>query len=577
MTETKIKQTNTSAFKRHWQSLKAGLERFGRALIIPISILPIMAIIGAIGYIMISAGTKTGAIHNATFKAFANGIKLLGMSPIYNLDILFAIGLSAGLAKTEKVSAALSGIAALISFYFAANVLLSYTNLKDSLPKAEVGKLETIQRFGKYSNGFNLNALGGILSGYVGYKVHQYTYKLQFPKAIAFFGGPKFSPVATFIIGFLIGLPLTWIWVYVYKAMAAIGRGIRDLGAGGSFLYGFTNRLLLPFGLHNVPNAILRYTPAGGTWTYTPVGGKPETFEGFYNILLAKLQHGIKITPADSLISVGTYPTNIFALPGAAVGMFLAVPKARRKLAAPIIFGAVSSSILSGVTEPIEFTFIFTAPLLWVTHAFLTGFTYMFMYLSGTAAISGTGEGIITWFIYNAPAYELVPRVWMLWVLGPLFFIEYLVVFYFMITKLNLNTPGRDAEEFKLYTKQDFRNKLKNQSLEDSSSDNQTTINNDYNIEQLLANPILEGEKAEDIKKAVNLITAYGGFSNMKEIGACISRLRIAVVDKNLVNKDLIKQNGSLGIVDSGEQVQSVFGAKAMVYARIMNLIKTIE
>lgn len=545
-----------SGLKNGFQKFRKGLERFGRSLIVPVSILPIMAIIGAIGYIMISAGSAAGkdAIYNTSkaYKGIANAIKLIGMSPIYNLDILFAIGLATGLAKDEKVSAALCGIAALIAFYFAGNVLFKYANIGSVLPKTLVGKLQTIERFGKDSNSFNLNALGGILAGYLGYFVHKYTYKLQFPTAIAFFGGPKFSPVATFLCSFLIGLPFTYFWVYIYYAIAKMGQGIRALGAGGSFLYGLTNRLLLPFGLHNVPNAILRYTAAGGTWTFD---GTP--YEGFYAILLAKLQHGQAISAQDSMISNGTYPTNIFALPGAAVAMFLAVPKDKRKIAAPIIFGAVSSAVLSGVTEPIEFTFVFAAPVLWLAHCLMTGFTYMFMYLAGAGMVSGTGEGLITWFIYNAPAYKIVSRVWMLWALGPVFFVEYFVVFYLLITKMNLNTPGRNDMVIKLMTKKEFREAREKQH-ETNSAEAEA----------------LQGEKPEDITMAYQLIELYGGFENMLEIGACISRLRISVNDKEKVKRDEIKALGAAGVVESGDQIQSVFGAKAMVYARIMNNIK---
>ncbi|WP_025755740.1 PTS transporter subunit EIIC, partial [Mycoplasmopsis cricetuli] len=439
------KKQSLNLNKNFFDKFKKGLERFGRSLIVPVSILPIMAMIGAIGYIMISAGkTSVQSIYytSVTYKTIAEAIKAIGLAPIYNLDILFAIGLATGLAKDEKVSAALCGIAALIGFYFAGNILLKYTSLVKQLPQQLVGKLSTVDRFGKNSNSFNLNALGGILAGYLGYFVHKYTYRLQFPTAIAFFGGPKFSPVATLLVAFLLGMPLTFLWVYIYYLIAQMGQGIRSLKAGGSFLYGFTNRLLLPFGLHNVPNAILRYTAAGGT--YEQINGESKTIiEGFYNILIAKVHDNVTITAQDSMISNGTYPTNIFALPGAATAMLLAVPRGKRKLAFPVIFGAVTSSILSGVTEPIEFTFIFAAPILWIAHCFMTGLTYMFMYISGAGMIAGTGEGIITWILYNATAYKIVNRVWMLWVLGPIFFLEYLIVFYLLIWKLNLKTPGR--------------------------------------------------------------------------------------------------------------------------------------
>lgn len=525
----------------HLASIRASFERFGRAMLMPVSVLPLMAIIGAIGYVFLSIGEKTGAINNTGYKTFATALKLLGMLPIYNLDILFAIGLAAGLARAEKVSAALSGFLALVALYFAGNLLIDSAGL-------DTPDQSTINRFGKYSNSYNLNALGGLLAGYIGYLTHRFTYQLQFPQAIAFFGGPKFSPVAATIIAYIIGFPLTYVWLYINRGMVIMGEGIRAMGAGGSFLYGFTNRLLLPMGLHNVPNAVLRYTAAGGVY----VNAAGDTVEGFYSILNAKLLDGAQITASDSMISNGTYPTNIFALPGAAVAMWLAVPKAKRAKAAPIIFGAVSSSVLSGVTEPIEFTFIFVAPILFVAHAVMTGFTYMFMYLSGAGMVAGTGEGIITWLAFNATGADHIDRVWMLWVLGPVFFIEYLGVFYFLIIKLDLKTPGRDNKAIALMTKAQFR-------------EAKGIINTQVTI---------KGEKSADIVMAQKLITFYGGWANIDDVAACISRLRIEVKNKEKVQKEQIKALGAAGVIDAGKQVQSVFGAKAMVYARIMNKLR---
>ncbi|WP_025755752.1 PTS transporter subunit EIIC, partial [Mycoplasmopsis cricetuli] len=437
---------SVSSAKNFFKKFVKALERFGRSLIVPIAILPLMAIIGAIGYLLISIGKQTPeSIYYTSkiYKGIAEAIKAIGLAPIYNLDILFAIGLATGLAKDEKVSAALCGIAALIGFYFAGNILENYAKISNALPVELTKNLPIIDRFGKNTKFFNFSTLGGILAGYLGYFVHKYTYRLQFPTAIAFFGGPKFSPVATILISFIIGLPFSYIWVYIYYAIAKIGQGVRSSGAGGAFVYGMVERLLIPFGLHHVPNAILRYTSAGGTWTFTNVEGTKETFEGFYSILFAKLDHGVKITVEDSMISNGSYAIKIFSLPGAAVAMFLAVPKEKRKIAAPIIFGAVASSFLSGITEPIEFTFIFVAPILWIAHSVMTGLNFMFLYLAKVSAIAGTGEGIITWFLYNIPAHNILPNFWMLWVLGPIFFLEYLIVFYLLIWKLNLKTPGR--------------------------------------------------------------------------------------------------------------------------------------
>ncbi|WP_051619041.1 PTS transporter subunit EIIC [[Mycoplasma] collis] len=567
-----LKNTNSFNYKNFFSKIVKNLEQFGRTLIVPISILPIMAIVGAIGYIMISIG-KSPLVNvyntSATYKGISEGIRIIGLAPIYNLDILFAIGIATGLAKDEKISAALCGIVALIGFYFAGNVLDKYAQITNKLPENLTKSLQSIERFGKNSKFFNLNTLGGILAGYLGYFIRKYTYRLQLPMVIAFFGGPKFSPVATLLIAFIVGLPFAYLWVYIYYFIALIGQTIKKSKAGGAFVYGFFERLLILFGLHHVSNSILRFTPAGEVFNHlNPETGKTEIIEGFFNILLYKVNNGINITIEDSMISNETYATKIFSLPGAALAMLLAVPKEKRKKAVPIIFGAVASSFLSGIIEPIEFTFIFVAPILYIAHSIMTGFSFMIMYLANIGAVAGTGKGIITWFLYNVPAYKIISNFWIIWIVGPIFFAKYFVVFYFLITKLNLKTPERDDYKFKLFSKKDYKNKQNKKIISEE--------NKNLNFENLIKNDLLNKEKHEDVQKSIKLIEFYGGFENMIEIVACISRLRISVKDKNKVDKQAIKTMGASGVVETNIQVQSVFGSKAMVYSRIINNIKKI-
>ncbi|ARU91006.1 PTS system, N-acetylglucosamine-specific IIA component PTS system, N-acetylglucosamine-specific IIB component PTS system, N-acetylglucosamine-specific IIC component [Spiroplasma clarkii] len=441
MKKEKIKSTQITPWTRFkgWLSKARGsMESFGRAILVPVTVIPLLALIGSVGYAMQAIAVEAGT-YEGTVKIIADAIKNIGMIAITNIDFLVAVGLAAGLAKQEKIAAALSGLMAYAALHFAANLMIQSIH-PDMLSGTGPKENGLAIRFGVMS--FQYNAFGGMIAGLIGYIVHKYTYRLKFPKYLAFFGGPRFSPVASTLIAWLVGMPLGISWIYISRGLVAFGKGIGSLGPASPFLYGVTNRALIPFGLHQVTNYFLYYTSVGTTW----VDSTGRTIEGIYSVAIAKLGEGVFLTAKDTWIINGTFPTNMFSLLGAALALYFVIPKENRKVAGSAIISAMMASFLAGTTEPIEFTFLFTAPWLYGIHVLFTGITYLLMYVCNFAQVSTRGSGLITWIAVNAVNFRNIQNVWGLFIIGPIMGSIYFVTFYFLIKYFNWNTPGRDGQ-----------------------------------------------------------------------------------------------------------------------------------
>lgn len=502
------------------KKIRSSIETFGRAILVPVTVIPLLALIGSIGYAGQAISTELGT-YDGTTKIIFDAIKNIGMIAISNIDFLVAIGLAAGLAKSEKVSAALSGLMAYAALHFAANIMLQVVYPEMLKNAKEFG---LITRFGVTS--FQYSAFGGVIAGLLGFYVHKKTYKCKFPEFLSFFGGPRFSPVASTLVGWIIGMPLGILWIYISQGLKAVGNSWQHMGAGAPLLYGITNRALIPFGLHQVINYFLYYTSVGATWV-NPITG--ETIEGIYNIAIAKLGAGEFIYTKDTWIVNGTFPTNIFSLGGASLAMYFCIPKPNRKVGGSAIISAMLASVLAGTTEPIEFTFLFTAPLLYVAHVIFTGFTYMIMYVCNFAQVSTRGSGLITWLAVDALNWKNIENVWGIFVVGPIMGTIYFGSFYFMIKKLNYNTPGRDGE---MAVMGDKRSKDKN--------DN--------------------NEMKDDFSDLI--IDGLGGQENIKIMANCITRLRVTLYDKTKIDKTILEQTKPYGYSEIDDQIQIVYGPR---------------
>ncbi|ALD66338.1 PTS transporter subunit EIIC [Spiroplasma cantharicola] len=529
------KEIKKTKFKKFLTTLRSGLEQFGRAILVPVTVIPLLALIGSIGYAGQAIATEVGTYSGGT-KIALDAIKNIGMIAITNIDFLVAIGLAAGLAKSEKVSAALSGIMAYAALHFAANLMLQVVYPEMLKNAKEYG---LITRFGVIS--FQYSAFGGMVAGLIGYYIHKYTYKLKFPEFLSFFGGPRFSPVASTLVAWIIGMPIGVVWIYINQGLKSVGESWQHMGAGAPLLYGIANRALIPFGLHQVINYFLYYTSVGATW----VNGEGVVIEGIYNVAIAKLGEGVFITAKDTWIVNGTFPTNIFSLGGASLAMYMCIPKENRKVAGGAIISAMLASALAGTTEPIEFTFLFTAPVLYGLHIIFTGLTYMTMYICGFAQVSTRGSGIITWLAVDAMNFKNIQNVWGLFIVGPIAGAIYFGSFYYLIKKFNYNTPGRDGEIAVMITKNNpikDQENLENKDLKDKAKSNK--------------------KEQYDEEFILNIINGCGGKENIKIMANCITRLRVTLVDKDKFNAEIINKTNCYGIKDMGDQKQIIYGPR---------------
>lgn len=448
-------------------------QRLGRALQLPIAVLPVAALLLRFGQ---------PDLLNVAFIAQAGG------AIFDNLALIFAIGVASSWSKDGAGSAALAGAVG----YFI-------------LTKAMVTINPEI----------NMGVLAGIITGLVGGAVYNRWAGIKLPDFLSFFGGKRFVPIATGFFCLILAAVFGYVWPPVQHAIHAGGEWIVSAGALGSGIFGFINRLLIPTGLHQVLNTIAWFQIG----EFTNAAG--AVFHGDINRFYAG-------DGTAGMFMSGFFPIMMFGLPGAALAMYLAAPKDRRPMVGGMLLSVAITAFLTGVTEPLEFLFMFLAPLLYLLHAVLTGISLFVATLLGVHAGFSFSAGAIDYVLmYNLPAAS--QNVWMLLVMGLIFFAIYFVLFSAVIRMFNLKTPGREDKEEDVVT-------------EEANS------NTEEGLTQL----------------ATNYIAAVGGTENLKAIDACITRLRLTVADSARVNDAMCKRLGASGVVKLNKQtIQVIVGAKA--------------
>ncbi|EOY5417066.1 PTS N-acetyl glucosamine transporter subunit IIABC [Cronobacter turicensis] len=448
-------------------------QRLGRSLQLPIAVLPVAALLLRFGQ---------PDLLNIAFIAQAGG------AIFDNLALIFAIGVASSWSKDSAGAAALAGAVG----YFV-------------LTKAMVTINPEI----------NMGVLAGIITGLVGGAVYNRWAGIKLPDFLSFFGGKRFVPIATGFFCLVLAAIFGYVWPPVQHAIHAGGEWIVSAGALGSGIFGFINRLLIPTGLHQVLNTIAwfqigEFTNAAGT-----------VFHGDINRFYAG-------DGTAGMFMSGFFPIMMFGLPGAALAMYFAAPKARRPMVGGMLLSVAITAFLTGVTEPLEFLFMFLAPVLYLLHALLTGISLFVATLLGIHAGFSFSAGAIDYaLMYSLPAAS--KNVWMLLVMGLVFFVIYFLLFSAVIRMFNLKTPGREDKESELVT-------------------NEANSNTEEGLEQL----------------ATNYIAAVGGSENLKAIDACITRLRLTVGDSALVSDAACKRLGASGVVKLNKQtIQVIVGAKA--------------
>ena len=380
-----------------------------------------------------------------------------------------------------------------------------------------------------------MGVFGGILVGLGVAALHNKYYKIQLPQVLSFFGGTRFVPIISALVYTGVGIVMFFVWPVIQSGIYAVGNLVLNSGYAGTWVYGFMERLLIPFGLHHVFYLPFWQTGLGGTME---VGGK--VIEGAQNIFFAQLADPstTKFAVSATRFMSGKFPLMIFGLPGAALAMYKAAKPENKKAVGGLLLSAALTSMLTGITEPLEFTFLFVAPALYGVHCVLAGAAYMLMHIFKVGVGMTFSGGLIDMFLFGILQGNAKTNwIWIV-IVGVVYFVVYYFLFGFMIRKMDLKTPGRnDDEEVKLYRRSDVEAR-KNGGAGASE----------------------KGEKDDTISRMI--CKGLGGKKNISDVDCCITRLRCTVYDPSLVNEETLKASGASGVVRKGEGVQVIYGPK---------------
>ncbi len=478
------------------------LQKIGKSFMLPIAILPAAGLLLGIGGALSNPNTVQAYpfLNVSWLQGIFSIMSSAGNVVFANLALIMCIGLSVGLAKKDKGTAGLAGAVAFLVMNAAISGMITAFN-------PAVKSIDT-------------GVVGAIVIGLTVSFLHNKYGNIQLPSVLGFFGGSRFVPIVSSFSAIFIGAIFFLIWPTFQNWLVTIGNGIAGLGPIGTFLYGFLLRLTGAVGLHHMIYPLFWYTELGGVEV---VAG--QTIVGAQNIFFAQLadSNHVGLFTEGTRFFAGRFATMMFGLPGACLAMYHCVPKAKRKLVGGLFLGAAITSFVTGITEPIEFMFLFVAPWLYVVHAVLDGLSFFIADILNISIGNTFSGGLIDFTLFGVlQGNDKTNWIYVL-IIGAIWFALYYFVFRFLITKFNVMTPGREAEE-----------------------ENVNVVTKDS-----------LNEVAEQI------LVALGGAENLEDVDACITRLRVAVKDVKKVDKDKIKSLGATAVLEVKGGIQAIFGAKA--------------
>lgn len=547
-----VRKTHLNTQKKRRKNMKdkifGVLQRVGRSFMLPIAVLPVAGLLLGIGSSFTNETTIAtyglqGILGNGTvLHALLIIMSKAGNVIFDNLPIIFAVGVAIGMAKAEKEVAALS---AMISFFvmhasinagllLAGKVLADGTIAPDVLEGtiASVCGIQTLQ----------MGVFGGILVGLGVAALHNRFYKIELPNALSFFGGSRFVPIISTVTYVGIGILMYFIWPAVQNGIFALGGLVTGTGYFGTLIFGIIKRALIPFGLHHVFYMPFWQTAVGGTMM---VDG--NLIQGGQNIFFAQLASSdVTHFSADATrYFSGEFIFMIFGLPGAALAMYRCAKPEKKKAAGGLLLSAALACMFTGITEPIEFSFLFVAPMLFAVQVILAGSAYMVAHILNIAVGLTFSGGLLDLVIFgvlqgNAKTswIRIIPA-------GIVYFLLYYFLFSFLIKKFDLKTPGRedDDEETKLYTKADV-NARRTEAKEGESCS--------------------QAENNKDSRSAA-IVMGMGGRNNITSVDCCATRLRCSIADSSLVDEKLLKSTGAVGVIVKGQGIQIIYGPQVTV------------
>lgn len=512
--------------KKHIFSL---LQRIGQSFMLPIALLPIAGIFLGIGSSltntnMLAAYHLKGLMGPGTAPYILFSLLNSAGSIIFdNLPILFAVGVAIGMARTEKATAALSSIVAFFVMHSTIGSLITYTGRSHSFLTGATTEIVGI-------TSLQMGVFGGIIVGLGVAALHNRFYKIELPRVFSFFGGTHFIPIISTITYVGVGILMFYIWPPIQILINDAGKLVLMSGYGGTFVYGLLERTLIPFGLHHV-----FYMP----FWQTAVGGRElvngQLIEGAQNIFFAELAN-----PDTSHFSVaatrfmsGKFPLMMFGLPGAALAMYTCARPENKKAVGSLLLSAAISSAVTGITEPLEFAFLFVAPPLYVIHCAFAGLSYMLMHMLNVGIGMTFSGGFLDFFLFGILQGNTKTSWLHVIPVGILYFIVYFIVFRVMILKFNYQTPGHEK-------------------------DNAAPVNNADN-------------------KSQQILDGLGGLENISDLSCCATRLRVTLHRPSKLNKEKLLATGAAAVVANGDGVQVVYGPEVtVIHARLQDYIAQI-
>lgn len=511
------------------------LQRVGRSFMLPIALLPVAGLLLGIGSSFTNPTTietyNLGGIiyEGGVFYTVLDIMSRTGSAIFDNLALLFAMGVAIGMAKKEKEVAALSGAIAYLVMNTAISVLITASGGVETMAEnstTSVLGITTLQ----------MGVFGGIIVGLGVAALHNRFYKIELPQVLSFFGGTRFVPIVCTVVYLIVGIIMFYLWPFVQLGISKLGVLVLNSGYAGTWIYGILERALIPFGLHHVFYMPFWQTELGGS---AIIDGSVVT--GAQNIFFAELAS--KSTDVFSVSATrfmsGKFPFMIFGLPAAAFAMYRAARPEKKKVVGGLLLSAALTSMLTGITEPLEFTFIFVAPLMYGVHCVLAGLSYMLMHIFNVGVGMTFSGGAIDLTLFGIlQGNQKTNWIWIV-IIGLIYAVVYYFVFYFMITKMNLATPGREADDIepKLYRRSDV----------DAAKSEKNSAGG---MVDMISALILKG---------------LGGKDNLSDVDCCATRLRITVIDIEKVTDSLLKESGASGVIHKGNGVQVIYGPRVSV------------
>ena len=520
------------------------LQRVGRSFMLPIAILPVAGLLLGIGSSFTNATTietyhLTSILGEGTIlNALLMIMNKVGSAVFDNLPLIFAVGVAIGMAKKEKEVSALSAVIAYFVMNTAINAMLTITGqildngeIAESVLEGTIASVCGIQSL-------QMGVFGGIIVGLGVAALHNKFYRIQLPNALSFFGGTRFVPIISTIVYMFVGILLYFVWPVVQNGIYALGGLVTGSGYVGTLIFGLIKRALIPFGLHHVFYMPFWQTAVGGTME---VAG--QMVQGGQNIFFAQLADSANIAhfSADATrYFSGEFIFMIFGLPGAALAMYQCAKPEKKKAAGGLLLSAALACMATGITEPLEFSFLFVAPALFAVQVVLAGTAYMIAHMLNIAVGLTFSGGLLDFFLFGILQGN-AKTSWMRVIpVGIIYFFLYYFIFKFMIKKFNFKTPGRedDDTETKLYTKAD--------------------VNARREAGQA-------GAAASEDAVSEAITRGLGGKKNISDVDCCATRLRCTVKDASRVNDGILKATGASGVVHKGQGVQVIYGPNVTV------------